>query len=188
MDSIDDLEHAGPFTQWLYQIYSQGSNREDDLPRLRLLAYLQDTFECKRCGRCCIEQDVVECSMRDVRVISKRFGMSSKEFVEKYAMKRVAYKGLGQFYQMSWDKGKTCPFYDGSGCTIYEDRPDVCRRFPFLTPEGIIKTVQMENGIWYYGARCKSSVEHADRILATVGMPKSEPNEETKRAQLNQKG
>ncbi|VVB86861.1 Putative zinc- or iron-chelating domain protein [uncultured archaeon] len=91
-------------------------------------------FECDRCGRCCTSQfnDHVflldEDSERIIRVAGKE------------ALRPAPYyefcDNLGKFYVMGYalrNKGDgDCIFYTGGLCEHYEDRPGICRIYPYM--------------------------------------------------------
>ena len=68
----------------------------------------------------------------DVLRMKKRLGISSTEFLEKYAFMPV-HKDMKTpvvMLRMNTDEGKTCPFLAEGGCGVYADRPWPCRMYP----------------------------------------------------------
>jgi Fe-S-cluster containining protein len=64
--------------------------------------------------------------------MKKRLGMTSTEFLEKYALLPVQ-KDMQTpvvVLKMEGDESKTCPFLGEEGCSIYSDRPWPCRMYP----------------------------------------------------------
>ena len=177
---IDENEYPGPWTKFYDQLYKAGMLTRQEYGKFMRLAFFQDTFECNRCNNCCRDMDSVAFTLDDLKVISRKFGMNGPQFIRKYQLRRANYKGERPQFLLSWKEGGSCPFHDGHGCTIYDVRPEVCRTYPFLTFEGIQKTLAMEHGFWFYGAQCPASVEHANEIMAALGQPPVEPDEETK--------
>lgn len=116
-------------------------------------------FRCERCGACCRRQWRVEASVHDVRrwISEKRLDILENL---KYAPKGCPPQGLtpgeaGSLEAMGSGldedslamlafalaasregalviakDAEGCAYHDGSGCAIYETRPEVCRRFP----------------------------------------------------------
>jgi Fe-S-cluster containining protein len=73
------------------------------------------TFTCKAgCGVCC---GVVPWSAEEYAAVASRLpaGATTEEIE-------------GKIYPIRADGSLTCPFFDG-GCTVYEDRPFMCRLF-----------------------------------------------------------
>lgn len=169
------------YAQWVEELYATGGIERSIAGRMALLAELQDGFQCEKCGKCCREQKEIEFSMDDLKLASKKQGMNVPQLIRKYGLKRMSYAGIGIYHALKLADGDRCPFLDGAECVIYEARPDVCRRYPFLTPEGVARTLQMEKGIWFYGAQCDASVEYMRRMSAELGLAEPEPDAETKK-------
>ena len=83
------------------------------------------TFKCERCAECCIKY-IVKLNKEDISRI-KKLGFSEKEFMEKD-------EHISEFVLKKDDNG--CVFLlKGGGlysCKIYENRPSVCKAYPFL--------------------------------------------------------
>jgi Fe-S-cluster containining protein len=84
-------------------------------------------FKCDKCGKCCLTY-TVKLSGSDIKKIEK-IGLKKQDFAEednfdvkfgKYALKRV---------------NDQCIFLEKKGkkysCKIYENRPAICRNYPF---------------------------------------------------------
>lgn len=81
-------------------------------------------WKCNKCGKCCTNQkkrmDLFENELQyfPLQSYRKHVGVGKT----KSNMKIVSYQLIP----------KRCPLYDKTiGCTIYENRPLVCRRFPY---------------------------------------------------------
>lgn len=185
----NDPDYLGSRQSLTYDIdklYENGKINAISYYKYRLHAKCQDTFKCTRCGKCCTEMDAVELSMDDIKPISKSLGMNSQQFIRKYRLERASYKEIGTFYRLTWKHGESCPFYSSNACSIYEIRPDVCKKYPFLTPEGLEKTKKMDS-LWFYGAQCEASVKHAAEMCRTLGLRAPEPDQETKERMKREK-
>ena len=88
------------------------------------------TFVCKRCGRCCTDY-TVKLSKADIKGI-KKLGYEEVEFVEidknlpeptKFVLRKKS------DYECIFLTGNKNGIYS---CKIYDARPTVCRRYPFL--------------------------------------------------------
>ncbi len=79
-------------------------------------------FRCERCGDCC-RYLTVKLSKEDISAIKEKgfeegFFVVFDDFIKSEVLKRD-------------DKG--CVFFDGgSCCKIYDFRPTVCKRYPFV--------------------------------------------------------
>jgi Fe-S-cluster containining protein len=82
-------------------------------------------------NKCCGDVNIF-LSPYDVLRMKKRLGMTSTEFLEKYALMPVQkdMKTPVVMLRMSEDEAKTCPFLTDAGCGIYADRPWPCRMYP----------------------------------------------------------
>jgi len=98
-------------------------------------------WNCKRCGSCCIK-------------LPKRLQLLNDEveFFPKYSYENYLAGGFSKsdlkpiVYKL---KKKRCPMYDEKvGCTIYENRPIVCKAFPVIinSLDGYCKNVKYEQG------------------------------------------
>jgi Fe-S-cluster containining protein len=105
----------------------------NDAPRLSL----EDTFQfgCHpgvACfNQCCGDVNIF-LSPYDVLRIKKRLGITSTEFLEKYAILPVQkdMKTPVVMLRMNDDDAKSCQFLTDGGCGIYADRPWPCRMYP----------------------------------------------------------
>ena len=93
----------------------------------------KSNFICKQCGKCC-KAYTVKLSGSDIERI-KKAGYKKEDFAEKddfdvttgkYALKR---------------ENNQCMFLiqvdDKYFCQIYENRPEICRKYPFFEKEDI---------------------------------------------------
>ena len=93
------------------------------------------TFSCQpgiSCfNHCCVDVNVF-LSPYDVLRLKKRLGMSSEEFLDKYAIMPIQrdMKTPVVMVKMNEDEGKACPFLTEKGCGVYSDRPWPCRMYP----------------------------------------------------------
>ena len=82
-------------------------------------------------NKCCGDVNIF-LSPYDVLRMKRRLGMSSTEFLEKYALMPVQ-KDMRTpvvMLKMSDDEAKSCQFLTDEGCGIYTDRPWPCRMYP----------------------------------------------------------
>ena len=82
-------------------------------------------------NQCCGDVNVF-LSPYDVLRLKKRLGMTSGDFLDKYALMPV-HKGMttpAVVLRMNDDQAKSCPFLTDAGCGVYSDRPWPCRMYP----------------------------------------------------------
>ena len=117
------------------KIYKQFLQRPDKNKVLKLLPELHEEafskVDCLKCANCC-KQYSPRFKTPDVKRISKLLRMRESEFIEEY----LKVDEDGDFVA----KTAPCPFLgDDNYCTIYEDRPSDCRRFPYTDEDVLIK-------------------------------------------------
>ena len=119
--------------------YKQFFKRADKNKVLKQLPDLhEDAFikiDCLQCANCCKNYSP-RFKTPDIKRISKVLKLRESEFIEKYL--RVDEEG--DFVV----KSKPCPFLgSGNYCSIYEDRPSDCRRFPYTDEDVFIKRKEL---------------------------------------------
>jgi len=95
----------------------------------------QFTFGCHpgvSCFNCCCSDVNIFLSPYDVLRLRKRLGITSGEFLDRYALVPV-HKDMKTpvvLLRMKDDAGKACSFLTAEGCGVYSDRPWPCRMYP----------------------------------------------------------
>jgi Fe-S-cluster containining protein len=91
----------------------------------RIAAGIQERIDCTQCANCC-RVATVHLLERDIRLLAKSLAISPRQFVRLYC-------------ETSREEGLVlkrtqagCSFLSGNICSIYEDRPSMCRDFPHL--------------------------------------------------------
>jgi Fe-S-cluster containining protein len=101
------------FRSWLKQYAPDGI---DGLVKTLSQKYF-GLIDCVQCANCC-QSLQVEFKKRELHTIAKTLGQS-----------------IEAFQKQSMSEGKVnppCPMLNGKLCSIYENRPDVCRSYPHL--------------------------------------------------------
>lgn len=89
------------------------------------------TYDCLKCPGYCCSYPVIALNNRDVRRLARRFNLD-----EDVARRKFTRSGHGypQIMRRKTDEhfGKICRFFDTTArrCTVYEHRPEICRKFP----------------------------------------------------------
>lgn len=119
--------------------------------------------------RCCADVNIF-LTPYDVLRMKNNLGVSSDEFLARYTF--VPF-GKGQIMpvvvlKMNDDKEKRCPFVNGEGCAIYEDRPWSCRMYPlgFASPKEGAHASESE---FYFVMEEGDCLGFADGAEMTVG-------------------
>lgn len=82
-------------------------------------------IDCVACGQCCRVLNIVV-KPREITRLAKQMGIPTAEFARRYVHEdEDGEKSLNP----------PCPFLDGNACSIYADRPQACRDFPYLHTE-----------------------------------------------------
>ncbi|MBN2374141.1 YkgJ family cysteine cluster protein [bacterium] len=83
------------------------------------------SFECQRCGACCMgEPGVILVTIEEIKRIAGFLKMGEENFIN------TCLYPVGAGYSIKEDKGGRCIFYK-DGCSIYPFRPLQCRTYPF---------------------------------------------------------
>ena len=115
--------------------YKQFLQRADKNKVLKQLARLHgeavEKIDCLQCANCCKNYSP-RFKTPDVKRISKHLKMRESDFIETYL--RVDEEG--DFVV----KSSPCPFLGADNyCSIYDERPSDCRRFPYTDEDVLIK-------------------------------------------------
>ncbi len=91
-------------------------------------------FSCYKgisCFNACCKRSDITLVPYDVLRLKQRFGMTSEEFLDKYTVPYPMDQDKVPGLKMKVNDDGACPFLDEeNGCTVYEDRPTVCRYYP----------------------------------------------------------
>jgi len=83
-------------------------------------------FHCiEGCAQCCSGDRWVNLTLKDLRRIAKRLDKSLVDTFNEIAYPRID----GDFWSLKMLE--PCTFLKDNRCSIYEDRPSICRIFPF---------------------------------------------------------
>ena len=96
---------------------------------------IEEQIDCTACANCCRVASV-EVSERDIERLAKALRIKKQQFVEQYT---VINEEDGTTDLRRTAEG--CVFLSGNECTVYDNRPDICRNFPHIVRgEGRIST------------------------------------------------
>lgn len=120
-------EHAKTYARYLNKADRNKVLRR--LPDLHEEAFSQ--IDCLTCANCCKNYSP-RFKTPDIKRISKVLKMKEGDFIETYL--RLDEEGD---YVV---KSTPCPFLDSDNrCSIYDDRPSDCRRFPYTDEDVFLK-------------------------------------------------
>lgn len=93
-------------------------------------------FRCLNCAECCTEiepgSNLVMVSPEEIRRIMAVTGMPWEEIAEPYPDTITQQDACFSFDWAIRREEEHCRFLSGNRCTIYQDRPWICRTYPFM--------------------------------------------------------
>jgi hypothetical protein len=119
--------------------YKQFLVRPDKNKVLKALPDLHEEafgkIDCLKCANCCKKYSP-RFKTPDVKRVSKHLGLRESDFIDKY----LIVDEEGDFVVNS----KPCPFLGADNfCSIYDERPSDCRRFPYTDEDVFIKRKEL---------------------------------------------
>jgi Fe-S-cluster containining protein len=129
---LQNWEKKSKERQKLYKKYLHRAKKNDVLKKLPALH--EEAFskvDCLQCANCCKNYSP-RFKTPDVKRISKHLKMRESDFIETY----LKVDEDGDYVA----KSLPCPFLGADNfCTIYDERPSDCRRFPYTDEDVILK-------------------------------------------------
>ncbi len=122
-----------------HKLYKQFLQKADKNKTLKQLPALhEEAFEkmdCLKCANCCKNYSP-RFKTPDIKRISKVLQLKEGVFIEKY----LRIDDDGDYVTVTLP----CPFLgDDNKCSIYEDRPSDCKRFPYTDEDVFFKRPQL---------------------------------------------
>lgn len=131
-DLLKNWEKKSKERKKIYKQYLQRANKNTvlkQLPGFHEEAF--DKVDCLQCANCC-KNFSPRFKTPDIKRISKLLRMRESDFIETY----LKVDEDGDYVANT----APCPFLGADNyCSIYEDRPSDCRRFPYTDEDVIIK-------------------------------------------------
>lgn len=133
---------------------------------------------CLRCNNCCTSFGVC-ITIFDVLRISKDTGKKPEEFValiddyqpRERAEPAIKINGELKLLVLKHNETRTCSFFNGKGCSIYDYRPYLCRTYPFILKNGKLADVKNRACIifWYpKGKERESYIESLENYYKQI--------------------
>ena len=156
---LDNWEIKSKEKLKVYKGFLQKANKNavlKVLPELHDAAF--EKISCLSCGNCCKGYSP-RFKTPDIKRISKSLGLRESIFIDKY----LALDQEGDYVL----KSKPCPFLGQNNfCSIYEDRPSDCKRFPYTDEDVFFKrqTLTLTNSSF-----CPAVYFVLEKLTAQVG-------------------
>ena len=131
-DLLKNWEKKSKERQKIYKNYLQRASKNNVLRQLP--DYHEEAFskvDCLQCANCC-KNFSPRFKTPDIKRLSKLLQMRESDFIQTY----LKVDEDGDYVANT----SPCPFLgDDNYCSIYEDRPSDCRRFPYTDEDVIFK-------------------------------------------------
>lgn len=108
-----------------FRRYLKSHDHSDRILR-RIAEGIEEQIDCTQCANCC-RVATVKIAARDVERLARHLRIAPAEFMARYT---ATSEDEGAILLRTEAAG--CVFLDGTACTVYDARPDICRRFPHL--------------------------------------------------------
>lgn len=108
-----------------FRLFMKSRDASDRILR-RIAEGIQDQIDCLACANCC-KVATATVTERDVQRMARYLRIAPALFEAEYT---VVSADEGRVLRRTEQKG--CVFLDGNLCTIYDERPDTCTRFPHV--------------------------------------------------------
>ena len=92
----------------------------------RIAEGIEEQIDCTACANCC-KTSTTEISERDIERLRGHLRISREKFLAEFTMPDE--EGA---LSLKFTPEAGCVFLDGKLCSVYEARPDICRRYPHL--------------------------------------------------------
>jgi hypothetical protein len=107
----------------------------DKVVPVKLTGKSRFKFRCHKgvsCFTACCSNINIVLPPYDLVRLRKRFKMTAEDFINQYCEIEILAKTLLPVItlKMKDDEKRSCPFLTPDGCTVYEDRPNICRYYP----------------------------------------------------------
>jgi len=115
--------------------FAVSKGKSDKVVPVKLTKDSRFKFRCHpkvRCFTACCSNVNIALPPFDLLRLRRRLGLTADEFIKQYGDIQVLDKTLLPVVtlRMRDDAKKSCPFVTPEGCTVYEDRPNICRYYP----------------------------------------------------------
>ena len=113
---------------WRFRQFLKMHSNSGDMDRrvFELARRVTERTDCTACANCCktVRPTFTE---EEIERLTRRLGIERQQFIETYLQRTDSDD------DNPWQTRSTpCPFLKDNRCSVYEDRPDDCRGYPYL--------------------------------------------------------
>ncbi len=122
-------------------------------------------FKCRKCARCCREEygdNTVFVFPSEIRCIVEQTSLNKDDFVIPTPSQDIDTKGNIHTFEWVLRKNGDCIFLQKGLCSIYENRPYICKTYPFYLLEGKLTFSECE------GLGSETSDEESKRLAVLL--------------------
>ena len=124
LSTIRQLSHKHEDENWEFRSWLKWrAPRNIDSVVKKLSQKYSALIDCTKCGNCC-RSLTIEFKRSELYTIATTLGESIEVFQKKFMTEESV--------------NPPCPMLDGNLCSIYDNRPEVCRSFPHLEQPGFV--------------------------------------------------
>ncbi|MFW9879972.1 MAG: YkgJ family cysteine cluster protein [Candidatus Thorarchaeota archaeon] len=123
-------------TRQIYEDVESGKNKKLELTD-------EFKFQCKRCGQCCHNIDIL-LTPYDIMRLCDNLNLTSTEFLDKFGRPYIGPESGLPVVIIDFKEDDACPFLGQNECSVYKDRPSSCRSYP------IGRMIDSENNAIYF--------------------------------------
>lgn len=157
---VRDLARKFEDQNWRFRSYLKMSlrlsHRRIDATAARFGREAQDQMDCTTCAACC-RNNWVPVDDHETGRLAARLNMEVDDFRARYVTAdEVGEPGID---------ARPCPFIEGNLCSVYEDRPDVCRGYPYVGGNIVFRM----SGIIERAATCPIIFDMLERLKTELG-------------------
>lgn len=116
----------------IHKLLKSGGDLDmDELEKNLLDLDSEFRFKCRRCGKCCKDQDTIIFSARDIFNIARKLGKTMLAVIDEYAEVYAGHNSRTPIVHMvPRGPSRTCPLLKDGLCSVHDCKPTVCALFP----------------------------------------------------------
>lgn len=138
------------------------------------LASMQVIHTCRMCGKCCTGMAGIAYNVVDADRMAKHLGVKRNDWMREHTIPSTKKEG-DRWLKLVGPEQK-CPWLTDHGCSQYEGRGQVCRYYPWYSPEQITRARDRKSMVLY--PTCPGMLETFIKMLyAAEDMPKTTAEE-----------